>query len=77
MAARMRDAAGSGGAAAAPLRQGWLLMAEEGGRPASQSRREWRRRFFMLDGSGALSYHDSKVGAMFSGMLWILTLSLL
>lgn len=62
----MRDAAGSGGAGAAPLRQGWLLMADDGGGPTSQSRREWRRRFFVLDSAGALFYHDSKVGAMLS-----------
>lgn len=64
MAARMRDAAISGGAAAPPLRQGWLLMADDSGRPGSQARREWRRRFFVLDVAGTLSYHDSKVGAM-------------
>ena len=59
MAARMRDAAIGG--AAAPLRQGWLLTADDGCRPAGQSRREWRRRFFVLDSAGSLSYHDSKL----------------
>ncbi|KAK9825863.1 hypothetical protein WJX81_005479 [Elliptochloris bilobata] len=61
IAGRMWEAASGSGGAAAPLHQGWLLMADDSVKPG-QPRRAWRRRFFVLDAAGMLSYHDSKAG---------------
>ncbi len=59
MAGRMRDAA-HGSAAAAPLHQGWLMMAAAHAKP-NQLRRMWHRRYFVLSSAGVLSYHVGKV----------------
>ncbi len=54
---RPRGAAGddAGTGAAAPVQQGWLLLASGG------PRREWRRSFFVLDAAGVLTCQGGRV----------------
>ena len=52
----IRATAASKGAQVTVLRQGYLLKKNSGG-----LRREWKRRFFVLDSSGMLYYYSAKV----------------
>lgn len=52
----IKATAASGGAQVTALKQGYLLKRSSG------MRREWKRRFFVLDSAGMLYYYSNKVG---------------
>ncbi len=52
----IRATAASKGSQITVLKQGYLLKKNSGG-----LRREWKRRFFVLDSSGMLYYYSAKV----------------
>jgi Arf-GAP with coiled-coil, ANK repeat and PH domain-containing protein len=56
----IRATAASKGSQITVLKQGYLLKKNSGG-----LRREWKRRFFVLDSSGMLYYYSAKVGRYF------------
>lgn len=51
----IRNTLASGGAQVTVLRQGYLLKRGSG------MRREWKRRYFVLDSQGMLYYYSAKV----------------